>query len=188
MKYISVTDTAKMVRQALKEAFPGIKFSVKSSSYSGGASINVRWTDGPSSAMVEAVAGTFTGAYFDGSTDYKGSTYAMIDGEMVSFGADFIFCTREHSDAAIARAIAQVTRHWGAEKCEGLTVADYRSGALYRVDLKGWGDMHGSAQAQISAAAHKHSYMLAPRKSPTAGRVIYCGNDGYSDRGALAVE
>jgi len=31
----------------LKESFPGIKFSVKSSTYSMGASIRIRWLDGP---------------------------------------------------------------------------------------------------------------------------------------------
>jgi len=45
--YVSVAETAKLVRAALKAAFPGITFSVRSKSYSMGASISVRWTDGP---------------------------------------------------------------------------------------------------------------------------------------------
>ena len=40
-QYYSVKDTAKLVRQALKEAFPGVKFGVRCSSYAGGASIGV---------------------------------------------------------------------------------------------------------------------------------------------------
>ena len=32
-EYISVTDTAKLIRLVLKESFPGVKFSVKSSKY-----------------------------------------------------------------------------------------------------------------------------------------------------------
>lgn len=39
---ISATDTAKMVRVALKEKFPDVKFSVTTHKYAGGASINVR--------------------------------------------------------------------------------------------------------------------------------------------------
>lgn len=35
-KYISCKDTAVMMRKALKEAFPGVKFSVRSDVYSGG--------------------------------------------------------------------------------------------------------------------------------------------------------
>lgn len=185
-KYLSCAETAKMVRLALKESFLGIKFSVKSRTYSGGASIDVAWTDGPNAAMVERVAGTFTGAYFDGMTDYKGYTSALIDGEVVHFGADFIFCHRHDSDAAIERAIAQVRRFWGEERTAAANVADYKAGKLYGVDVKGWGDLHGSLQSQIAQAAAKHSYFLAPRKSKTAGRVIYLGNDGYSQVGALS--
>jgi len=45
--YVSVTDTAKEIRKTLKLHFAGVKFSVRSKSYSGGASVNVSWTDGP---------------------------------------------------------------------------------------------------------------------------------------------
>lgn len=39
-KYISVTETAKLIRQTLKENFKCIKFSVRSRNYAGGASID----------------------------------------------------------------------------------------------------------------------------------------------------
>jgi hypothetical protein len=39
--YISVTETAKILRGELKKHFPGVVFSVRSSSYSMGASHNV---------------------------------------------------------------------------------------------------------------------------------------------------
>ena len=182
MKYLSCTETAKLIRQALKESFPGVKFSVKSSSYAGGASIGVRWTDGPSAAMVESVAKKFQGSYFDGMTDYKGSCYALVDGLMTSFGADYVTCSREHSDAAIERAIAQVQRQLG-DVAEAATVEAYRSGSLYRVQV--WNE---DLQALIRRAAYRHSFTLAPRKSKTAGRVIYAGNDGYSTVAALSVE
>ena len=42
-KYLSCAETAKLVRTALKKNFPGVKFSVRSSVYSGGASIDVSW-------------------------------------------------------------------------------------------------------------------------------------------------
>lgn len=71
--YISTTDTAKELRKALKEAFASIKFSVKSKTYSGGSSINVSWTDGPTAHMVEKVANHFHGASFDPSQDLKTS-------------------------------------------------------------------------------------------------------------------
>jgi|SRR5882672_8922065 len=188
MNYISVTDTAKMMRKALKEAFPGIKFSVKSDKYAGGASIDVHWIDGPSVAMVDSIALTFKGAYFDGMTDYKGSTYAMVNGLQTRFGADFVHCHRSHSDAAVERAIAQLTRKWGTGAMSGVTVDDFRNGRLchrYPDDINGFQDY--TLQSLIHQAMYKHSFYLAPRKSATAGAVIYLGNDGYSEVGALQV-
>ena len=52
-EYISVAATAKLVRHALKREFPGVKFSVRSTSYSGGSSVRVGWTDGPQAAAVD---------------------------------------------------------------------------------------------------------------------------------------
>ena len=97
-KYLSCSDTAKLIRQALKESFPGVKFSVQSKTYAGGASITVSWTDGPNQKQVEAVAHKFEGAVFDGMTDSKDYISSMVDGEKVYFGADFVFCERNHSE------------------------------------------------------------------------------------------
>lgn len=94
---ISVTDTAKLVRQALKAAFPDTKFSVRSESYSMGASITVRWVDGPSAKAVEAVVNGYEGAEFDGYTDCKSHVARMVDGVKTYYGADYIFCTRSFS-------------------------------------------------------------------------------------------
>ncbi len=122
-EYLSCADTAKLVRQALKAVFPSVKFSVRSKVYSGGASIDVSWTDGPRTKTVEAVAGQFAGADFDGMVDLKvynthyiapngspvlghrpstNGSFEEINGGIpdvegvrrVHFGADFIFCSR----------------------------------------------------------------------------------------------
>src|ERR1700712_5967829 len=102
-KYFSCAETAKLVRQSLKEAFPGVKFSVRSSTYSGGASIDVSWIDGPNAAQVESITKGFRAAYFDGSIDYQGSIHHMMDGEPVRFGADYITSSRRYPDAAVER-------------------------------------------------------------------------------------
>jgi Large polyvalent protein associated domain 29 len=80
--YLSCAETAKLVRSALKKAFPGVKFSVRSSVYSGGASIQVGWTDGPSTKAVEAVAKAYEGGGFDGMIDmaYNKDSWLMPDG------------------------------------------------------------------------------------------------------------
>lgn len=80
--YLSCADTAKLVRAALKKTFPGVAFSVKSKTYSGGASINVSWTDGPTDKMVSAITGQYQGGGFDGSIDmgYSVSHWLRPDG------------------------------------------------------------------------------------------------------------
>jgi hypothetical protein len=80
--YLSCAETAKLVRSALKKAFPTTKFSVKSSTYSGGASIDVKWRDGPAAVSVEAVTRRYSGGDFDGSIDMMSynSSWLMPDG------------------------------------------------------------------------------------------------------------
>ena len=51
-------ETAKLVRAALKRSFPGCRFSVRSSTYAGGAAIHVSWVDGPRSSDVDARSAT----------------------------------------------------------------------------------------------------------------------------------
>jgi hypothetical protein len=100
--YVSVTDTAKLLRGALKAAFPKVTFSVRSSKYAGGASIDVGWTDGPTEAQVKAVTELYRGATFDGMQDlkeYHSTLLGAPDGSVreVHFGADFIFTNRTAS-------------------------------------------------------------------------------------------
>lgn len=110
--YLSCADTAKLVRRALKREFPGIKFAVRSSTYSMGASITVRWTDGPTSAQVSPVVRAYEGSSFDPMIDLKSYHASELtylddparDGETVHFGADSVSCERSYSET-FARAI-----------------------------------------------------------------------------------
>lgn len=114
-RYISCADTAKLVRTALKDAFPKTKFSVKSKTYSGGASITISWIDGPTSREVEAVAKQFQGATFDGMIDLKSHHTSNLNGEAVRFGADFIFTSRDFSVAFLQRRADKVAHRFGGE-------------------------------------------------------------------------
>jgi len=127
-KYLSCAETAKLVRTALKKNFPEVKFSVRSNVYSGGASIDVSWVLGPTTKEVDAVAGQYESAGFDGSIDMEthydhwllpdGSTIVKhgpgtqgskgyipaIDNPMppgaipVTFGAHYVQCQRRYAD------------------------------------------------------------------------------------------
>lgn len=68
-EHISTTDVAKLIRLALKKAFPSTTFSVRSNSYSGGSSVYVSWMDGPTSKAVDAIVGNFETKGFDGMID-----------------------------------------------------------------------------------------------------------------------
>jgi len=119
-KSLTCAETAKLVRAALKEAFPGQKFSVRSHTYAGGASIDVRWIDGPTQGDVDPVVKQFEGATFDAMIDlksYKDSTLiANPDGtyEDVSYGADWVQTHREYSEAVEEAAKLEIVAIAGA--------------------------------------------------------------------------
>ncbi len=118
-RYLSVTETAKLVRAALKKAFPGVKFSVRSESYAGGASINVSYVDGPFGPAVKDVTDLYTGASFDGMIDLKSyhDSLVLFEGDelptRVHHGADYIFVHRDISPAYAE----QLARAAEAELC-----------------------------------------------------------------------
>lgn len=131
IKYLSETETAKLVRVRLRDDFPGVKFSVRTHSYSGGATIRVGWTDGPRTADVERSVGCFDGRGFDGSIDmaYDVERYVRdgrvvgtrtmgtqgsmgcvpahddaVDGaELVRFGASYMSLRREFASEELRR-------------------------------------------------------------------------------------
>ena len=117
-RWISCADTAKLVRAELKKTFPKIKFTVRSSTYSMGASISVGWTDGPTENDVQAVVGKFSGSTFDGMIDLKSYHDSDLNGEKVHFGADAVMCSRSHSAELLRRRAARVAEKYGVELVE----------------------------------------------------------------------
>ena len=89
---------ARNIRKELKAVFPGVKFSVRSESYSMGCSIHIGWTDGPLTDEVEAVVNKYEYGTFDSMTDCAGS----IDSQFIDLygGARFVSPSRTVSDEA----------------------------------------------------------------------------------------
>lgn len=137
--YVGSTDTARLIRAALKARFPRTKFSVRTDKSSLSAAINIHWVDGPTEALVDALVQPFAGAGFDGMTDYKytigswllpdgtaatrsvkahygtdGETIeAQADGALpVHFGADFVFTRRTNSPEAMRRALVSYAKRY----------------------------------------------------------------------------
>lgn len=167
--YLSCSETAKLIRQALKESFPGIKFSVKSSVYSGGASITIKYFNGPTSDQVKTVTKMFEGAYFDGMTDYKGSCYGSLDGKEVRFGADYVFVNREFTKAFLEGAVESVCKYYGYKVPQVIEGVGY----AYVDNSLSW-DEQRRLMDKIGAIS-----LCETKSSPTLARVGFLGDDGY---------
>lgn len=167
-QYLSCAETAKLVRAALKESFPGVKFSVRSSVYAGGASININYVNGPTAEQVKGVISVFEGSYFDGMTDYKGSNYSSLDGQEVRFGADFIFVNRKFTVAYLEMFVDQAAAALGFAKPK---VVDNGFGA--RLDGADY-----NQERMIMDKVYRFS-MDDAAESATVNRAAFLGDDGY---------
>ena len=85
---------ARHVKKALARRFAGVKFSVKSSTYSGGCSVSVKWIDGPTSEEVQAITRNYEGAGFDSMTDYKYYVRSWLNPQTLEAG----FLNSEYND------------------------------------------------------------------------------------------
>lgn len=109
VRRLTTAETAKLVRAAVKAAFPGVKFSVRSDTYSMGSSVDVSWTDGPAVSAVEKITNDYRGSDFDSMQDLK--TYRgpvqVTDGrgrvQRVRLGCDFVHTHRQVSPEYAAR-------------------------------------------------------------------------------------
>ena len=145
-RYIDAAEAARLVRKALKREFgKSVKFYVRTSKYSGGASINVRWMDGPTEAEVNAVVSAYKGGGFDGMIDLAYSKYSWLmpdgtaemarssgsgysgeydypkphpDAELVNFGSDYIFGNRSYSYEFVSAIVDAVAERTGWDKPE----------------------------------------------------------------------
>ncbi|MFI0934618.1 LPD29 domain-containing protein [Streptomyces sp. NPDC021019] len=102
-RYVS----AELKRQLTAE-FPGVKFSVRSDV----ASLSIRWTDGPSTEAVDAIANTMKGSHWNGEdigyTQTGNTVTVTINGERVTGDplVDHVSTECELSDEVRAEATA----------------------------------------------------------------------------------
>lgn len=143
----SLVTAAKNIRIELKAAFPSVKFSVKTSRYSMGNSINVRWTDGPNTKQVDAIIGKYEAGTFDGMTDcynYEHSAWTDAFGE-----GKYVHSSRDYSDAAVQQVITEVcTRLGGMDAIP--TMQDYRQGNMWRFKQSGGCDVDREINVALS--------------------------------------
>ncbi len=167
-KLVAVSDknnpliaASKNMRIQLAEAFPGIKFSVKSSRYSGGDSINVSWIDGPCAKQVDEIIKLYSAGSFDGMEDiYNYSRDAWTD----AFGdAKYVFSQRSNSDKAIDSALRTIFAQYGFDGAARPSAAEFRAGRCNNVYAQGGCPFDLSTLVHQVASARTWALSKAPK-------------------------
>lgn len=129
-----VKETAAAMRRALRDAFPGVNFSVRMSRGTGHGWLSVTYEDGPRLADVEPVAHGFQSSHFDGTDDayhrIEPTLYARADGSLyeIRWSCRGVNVSRHYSDEATtwADTVAVQGSPWWPED-----VDTWRDGAYY---------------------------------------------------------
>lgn len=191
-KWLSCADTAKLVREVLKEKFPGTKFSVRSSNYAGGASISISYSDGPPAREVEASCDHLRASDFNAMEDLKeyrgGTLYA--DGqefEQIHYGADYISARREFTPEVEDEAKARIVALAGAEHFEHNdrydVAVDRDTGELIACRGQNVSDTYGSTILH----RYLHPLDLSPAVPPTVSTYQLVAGNGRAIRKATRV-
>jgi len=138
---------AKNIRIELKAEFPGVKFAVRTSRFSGGDSIDISWTDGPTTKQVESITSQYQAGTFDGMTDcydYEHSAWTDAFGD-----GKYVHTQRSYSDSVVRQVITDVcTRLGGMDAIP--EVQDYRQGRMYKFQQSGGCDVERSIHVAMS--------------------------------------
>lgn len=162
--YIEPKETAQFIRQALKEAFWGVKFSVRVRNYH---TVNIGWADGPTVEQVEAVVERFQSAGAMHIDDYVPTIERRLDGERVTFGAKYVFADRQISDEMVQRAIDSLESAGVIEP--GATPEKYRNGELWRMPATTADDANQAIRKDLwrrSQTPTRHSMTAARVSAP----------------------
>ncbi len=172
--YLSCAETAKLVRAALKQHFPDQKFSVRSSTYSMGASIRVGWTDGPQTADVDAVVKMFAGSGFDGMIDLKTSNSHWLypDGHVELFEYEI-----GHSYGSTTLDLTGAKVGEFDDEADGKAAANYRAGVRAALGITNY------VEGDRTTDAWKAGYAEGEIRKGQGARLVHFGADYvFTDR------
>jgi hypothetical protein len=81
---IDAAEMAKLMREKLKQRFPGVKFKVRSHRYAGGSSVRIEWICGPDTDDVRAITENYDFFEFCGMSDLvlNRDNWLLPDGSM----------------------------------------------------------------------------------------------------------
>lgn len=99
---------AKEIRKELKTAFPAVKFSIKSSNFSMGDSVNIDWVDGPTSKEVATITDKYQYGRFNGMEDLYENSNNRNDIPQ----AKYVMVQRNMSEATKEIIINEIKTGW----------------------------------------------------------------------------
>ena len=102
---------AAAIRSELKAEFPAVKFSVTSESFSMGNAVQIRWTDGPSTQVVDLIVKKYEYGHFDGMEDIYRYDNRRDDIPQ----AKYVSTSRKLSVGFIRAVAKDVGKFWGRE-------------------------------------------------------------------------
>jgi hypothetical protein len=103
-----VAQASQQIRKILKKEFPKTKFSVKSSNYSMGDSINISWVDGVAEKKVEKLISHYQCGDFNGMEDIYEYTNRREDIPQTKY----LFCDRKISDEFYFLKLDEMRTKW----------------------------------------------------------------------------
>ena len=100
---------AKAIRTELKQAFPGVKFSVRSEGFAGGDAVRISWVDGPRRPDVKKIVGKYQYGHFNGMEDYYEYSNRQPDLSQVKY----VTIRHEVSDGFLEVLANFYRQYWG---------------------------------------------------------------------------
>ncbi|KOB18745.1 hypothetical protein AE925_11340 [Xanthomonas arboricola] len=145
------TCAAANIRRDLKKAFPGTKFSVRTTNHN---QVKIQWEDGPCTADVDAVSKRYKLGSFDVDADsyeYRRSAWCDVFG-----GAEHVNTVRSNSVALIAYAIEFVQSQYAQQLGSVVPiVSEYRRGCYWNVPIASPYPLVDDLNSLIRAIAHR---------------------------------
>ncbi|HSH50428.1 MAG TPA: LPD29 domain-containing protein [Bacteroidales bacterium] len=114
---------AAAIRKELKKEFTGVKFSVISDSFAGGNSVDISWTDGPTTKMVEKITKKYQYGHFDGMVDMYEYSNRREDIPQ----AKYVHTSRDISEKTKQEILEIIRKKYGIEnKTENDWIEEHR--------------------------------------------------------------
>ncbi|HDR9236592.1 TPA: hypothetical protein QDB43_000276 [Burkholderia vietnamiensis] len=177
---LTLVETAHLVQQVLREAFPGTGFYVKTQRDANSARLHVEWTDGPRELQVTKLLvplQSSTPGTFGGKTPVEHFRLTARGPQSVRLGADRITVRRKFSDGLVGSVLQRLAHRHAArlnpELRKHLTVESFKKGALMAVVLYGVHFAGNTFHHDVETVLHDHSDVQGyPRSATAAGLFV----------------